>query len=75
MAITNHERVGKAMEFLKSGIGPFVEREFANAYKGEAAARISRFLGEDRLKGKWGQEMGSGNGNKRKWGQATVIRY
>ena len=28
MAITNHERVGKAMEFLKQGLGPFVEREF-----------------------------------------------
>jgi len=52
MAITNHERVGKAMELLKSGIGPFVEREFANAYKGEAAARISRFLAEDRLNAK-----------------------
>jgi len=52
MAITNHERVGKAMELLKSGIGPFVEREFANTYKGEAAGRISRFLGEDRLNAK-----------------------
>ncbi|MEX1138034.1 MAG: Swt1 family HEPN domain-containing protein [Bacteroidota bacterium] len=27
MAITNHERVGKAMELLKSGLQPFVERE------------------------------------------------
>ena len=27
MAITNHERVGKAMELLKAGLGPFVERE------------------------------------------------
>src|SRR5881628_2523832 len=27
MAITNHERVGKAMEFLKQGLQPFVERE------------------------------------------------
>ena len=27
MAITNHERVGKAMEFLKRGLQPFVERE------------------------------------------------
>jgi hypothetical protein len=30
MAITNHERVGKAMDLLKQGIGPFVEREFRN---------------------------------------------
>ena len=27
MAITNHERVGKALELLKAGLGPFVERE------------------------------------------------
>ncbi len=28
MAITNHERVGKALELLKTGLRPFVEREF-----------------------------------------------
>lgn len=27
MAITNHERVGKAMELLKEGLVPFIERE------------------------------------------------
>ena len=27
MAITNHERVGKALDLLKDGIQPFVERE------------------------------------------------
>ena len=27
MAITNHERVGKAMELLRTGLAPFVERE------------------------------------------------
>lgn len=27
MAITNHERVGKALELLKNGLKPFVERE------------------------------------------------
>ena len=27
MAITNHERVGKALELLKDGLFPFVERE------------------------------------------------
>jgi hypothetical protein len=49
MAITNHERVGKALELLKSGLGPFVEREFANAYKDRAAAEVGRFLAGDRL--------------------------
>ena len=27
MAITNHERVGKALAQLKEGLSPFVERE------------------------------------------------
>ena len=31
MAITNHERVGKALELLKAGLGPFVEREIKGA--------------------------------------------
>lgn len=49
MAITNHERVGKAIDFVKQGLGPFVEREFRNAYKDRAIAEAARFLGEDRL--------------------------
>ena len=52
MAITNHERVGKAMDLLKAGLAPFVEREFANAYKDRAAAEAARFMGEDRLNAK-----------------------
>jgi predicted AAA+ superfamily ATPase len=31
MAITNHERVGKALELLKGGLAPFVEREIKSA--------------------------------------------
>lgn len=31
MAITNHERVGKALELLKAGLGPFLEREIKSA--------------------------------------------
>lgn len=49
MAITNHERVGKAMELLKAGLGPYVEREFKSVYKDRAAAEVARFLGDDRL--------------------------
>jgi predicted AAA+ superfamily ATPase len=52
MAITNHERVGKALELLKSGLGPFVDREFASAYKDKAASEANRFLGEDRQNAK-----------------------
>ena len=32
MAITNHERVGKAMELLKDGLVPFVEREMKSEH-------------------------------------------
>jgi hypothetical protein len=31
MAVSNHERVGKALELLKTGLGPFVEREIKSA--------------------------------------------
>jgi len=33
MAISNHERIGKALETLKSGLAPFVEREVQAAIK------------------------------------------
>ena len=49
MAITNHERVGKAMDLLKQGLGPFVEREFKSYYKDRAPAEAVRYLGEDRI--------------------------
>ena len=42
MAITNHERVGKAMNLLKSGLAPFVEREFKSTYKDRLAAEAKR---------------------------------
>jgi predicted AAA+ superfamily ATPase len=47
MAITNYERVGKALELVKSGLGPFVQREFTNVHKDRAEAK--RFIGDDRL--------------------------
>ncbi|MCL4821144.1 MAG: DUF499 domain-containing protein [Vicinamibacteria bacterium] len=49
MAISNHERVGRAMELLKAGLGPFVEREFKSIYKDKALAETVKILGEDRL--------------------------
>jgi hypothetical protein len=30
--LTNHERVGKGLELLKSGLGSFVDREFNPSY-------------------------------------------
>ena len=31
MATTNHDRVGKALDLLRAGLGPFVEREVNSA--------------------------------------------
>ena len=49
MAISNHERVGKAMDLLKEGLGSFVERELQNAFHDKTSSRASLYLGEDRL--------------------------
>ena len=52
MAITNHERVGKALELLRAGLGPFVAREFKNTYQARATTEAARLLGDDRLNSK-----------------------
>ena len=39
MAITNHERVGKALELLRDGLAPFVERELQAALQGSTGSR------------------------------------
>ena len=46
MAITNQERVGKALELLKDGLGPFVEREVQDKIKagGVHMDTIRRFV-------------------------------
>ncbi|MFZ7125119.1 MAG: Swt1 family HEPN domain-containing protein, partial [Desulfobacterales bacterium] len=49
MAITNHERVGKALELLRAGLAPFVEREMGNAFPGRAHAQALQMMGTDRL--------------------------
>lgn len=50
MAITNQERIGKAMELLRSGLAPFVEREFKGQLRGGEAAH--RYLSDDRTVGR-----------------------
>ena len=52
MAITNHERVGKALDLLKAGLGPFVEREIKGAIESRKldAHQLSNY-GEDRVVG------------------------
>ena len=48
MAATNHERVGKAMELLRSGLAPFVQREvMAKAKAGAVRMETVRRFAED----------------------------
>ena len=51
MAITNQERVGKALELLKDGLGPFVERELQDKIKarGVHMDTIRRFVDDPHL--------------------------
>ena len=51
MAITNQERVGKALELLKAGLGPFVERELQNKIKARVVHMdtIRRFADDPHL--------------------------
>ncbi len=49
MAITNQERVGKALELLKNGLGPFVEREFKAKYGDGWAFEVKDVLSDTRL--------------------------
>ena len=52
MAITNQERIGKAMELLRSGLAPFVEREFKSLHQTKAGEEARRYFGDDRTVGK-----------------------
>ena len=45
MAITNHDRVGKALETVNSGLTPFVEREMKSAFGGKWFATAKDRLG------------------------------
>src|SRR5437899_5214994 len=49
MATTNRERVGKALDLLKAGLGPFVEREFKNLYGDQALAEAQKLMMSERL--------------------------
>ncbi|MFO1425199.1 MAG: Swt1 family HEPN domain-containing protein, partial [Candidatus Competibacteraceae bacterium] len=53
MAITNHERVGKALELLKTGLGPFVGREIKAAISANSISMDKvRSFAEDPILGK-----------------------
>ena len=49
MAITNHERVGKALDLLKNGLAPFVEREFKAKFGNGWTVEMREVLTDTRL--------------------------
>ena len=49
MAMTNHERVGRAMDLLKEGLAPFVDREFQSTFRDKASSQAVLYLGEERI--------------------------
>lgn len=51
MSISNHERVGKTMELLKAGLGPFVDRELHSAIQSGSVTQsdLAGFLGDPNL--------------------------
>ena len=57
MAITNHERVGKALELLKAGLGPFVARELKARYGEEWQNELKDTLSDTRLKSAAGDPL------------------
>ena len=50
MAITNQERVGQALELLREGLGPFVEREFIRVHRTRADEQARRYFNERQLR-------------------------
>ena len=49
MAMTNRDRVGKALELLREGLAPYVERKMRSFFGPKAEAEVARLLGDDRL--------------------------
>ncbi len=54
MAMTNHERVGKGLELLRAGLGPFVRREIHAAIEGNKldAHGLRKFAEDPKLRDK-----------------------
>jgi predicted AAA+ superfamily ATPase len=49
MSMTNYERVGRALELLKVGLGPFVQREMENVYQDQARSEAIQVIGDEWL--------------------------
>lgn len=66
MAVTNHERIGKMLELLRSGLGPFVKRELENSYQ-------ENWLEEARRHLKNSQLQLPGTKEKPEWEAAVIL--
>jgi len=77
MAITNHERVGKALELLKAGLGPFADRELKAKLGDSWETEVRDVLGDTRLRASQGESLKDVAAilvvMDRKWGQ--VFRW
>ncbi len=47
MAITNRDRVGKALDVLREGLSPFADREFKSTFKGKVKDKLLEYLSDD----------------------------
>jgi predicted AAA+ superfamily ATPase len=47
MAISNHERVGRALSLLKEGLHPYIEREMKSVYKDRWLVAATPYVDED----------------------------
>ena len=62
MALSNHERVGKALDVLKAGLPAFVERELKSAHGTKWLATAKQVLGPGIQMGGYGEGAGLGRG-------------
>jgi len=53
MAITSHERVGKALGLLQEGLAPFIEREFTSAFRAQAQEQVIGYLRDELMWFSW----------------------
>ena len=66
MAITNHERVSKALDLLKDGVVPFLERELKSEYQQRWFDEVKTTLSPQQL-------TFAGTEKNPKWDIATVL--
>ena len=60
MALSNHERVGKALEVLKAGLPAFVERELKSAHGTKWLATAKQVIGPGNQDWRHGKVAGLG---------------